>query len=332
MKHHFKNTTAKMLGERANNYPYLVRIHSLISTGFWLILFTLCYLAQFISPEGGLSNLAAHSLLFTIQIILILGGFILTPLWEVGLRHIALDFVRSKNTTHENLLAGFRCSSPLLVSALYQGYRYTLAYLISNISSALILSLLPFSQAFYQDATYLLENPTSPLEGRLIIAAVVIATVFIPILIFTFSQVFYRYRMSDRLILDHEQYNGIIASLESKSLIEGYKKQLFQIDIRYWWYYLANLLSYLLPITLILINGLDIPLTETTEAILLFSAIGSMVIRLLVLILAKPKLAATYAIFYDHLTEQPKRTSKDTVQDTASPSDKPKNTKFPWQY
>jgi uncharacterized membrane protein len=138
--------------------------------------------------------------------------------------------------------------------------------------------------------------------------------------------------MSDRLILDHEQYNGIIASLESKSLIEGYKKQLFQIDIRYWWYYLANLLSYLLPITLILINGLDIPLTKTTEAILLFSAIGSMVIRLLVLILAKPKLAATYAIFYNHLTEQPKRTSKDTVQDTASPSDKPKNTKFPWQY
>lgn len=324
-----KNTAARLLQKSDGTYQRLVRIHSSITVGVWLLLFILSYLIHFLAPEGGLSNLGMHSMIFTTQVILFLVGLFLVPFWETGLSCVAIDFIRGKRNISSDLTEGFRCAKPILGSMVFQGIQYFLVYLISSSATGVVLTLLPLSQTFYQDATVLLQNPDTPLKGRMLIVAVVYSVVFISLLLVLASFIFFRYRMARRVILDDESITGIKAAFQSRTLMKGKLKKLLTLDLSFWWFYIPEFLGILLPASVILISGLDVPLSDNVQTILWATAGGSLLLRLTVNYFAKPKVAANYALFYDRLLTQDDPIVEDGPQ-KAPPKKPPK--RVPWQY
>lgn len=325
-----KKTAAQRLRQDSGTYRRLVRTHSGITVGVWLVLFVLSYLIQFLAPEGGLSNLGTHTMIFAAQITLVLVGLFLTPFWETGLSYVALDFIRGRRNMTGDLTNGFRYLKSILGSMIFRGIQYVLIYLLCSYATSVVLTLLPLSQAFYQDAVTLLQEPSTPLEGRMLIVAVVYGVVFASMLVFLSSQIFYRYRMTRYIILDGENIGGMKAANQSRVLMRGNKGKLLRLDLSFWWFYIPELLGIILPLSVLVISGLDLSLPGNWETASWIIAVFSLVLRLVVHYFAKPKLAAAYALFYEQLLKQD---SEPTVEDAtakSSPKEPPKH--VPWKY
>lgn len=330
MIHRMKYTAAQLLKKSDGSYQQLVRTHSAITVGGWLVLFLLSFFVSFISPEGGLSNLGMQSMIFTAQIILILTGLFLIPFWETGLSWIAMDFVRGRRSIPGDLNEGFRCTKPILGSMVFQGIQYVIGYFLCSSAATVVLTLLPFSQAFYQDAEFLLQNPDTPLKGRMLIVATVYGIVFFSLLLCFLVFISLQYRMSRRVILDNEDLTGIKASAESRKLLKRRKKKLLALDLSFWWFYIPELLGILLPAAAILISGLELSLSPTANIMLWASAAFGLVLRLIIHFIAKPKVAASYALFYEQLITREEEPIVENPPQKASKKAPPKQ--VPWNY
>ena len=327
-----KNTAIHLLQGDTGTYQHLIRVHSTIKVGAWLLLFALGYLIKYLAPDGGLSNLNVHSLLFTAQVLLILVGLFLSPFWETGLSYISLDFIRGRRTMSKDLCEGFRCLKPLLGAMAFQGIQYVLLYFISRSATGVVLTLLPFSQAFYHDAETLLQNPSTPLKGKMLIVAVVYGIVFVSLLLFLSLQVFFRYRITRPIILDDENISSMKASNQSRTLMKGKKKKLFQLDLSLWWFYIPEFLGILLPITVLLISSIEFQIPPHWETALWIAAALSLLLRLAVNYFAKATVCTYYAVFYDSLLNQDE---EPTVEDHSSNSSQKRSKpdkRVPWQY
>lgn len=332
MHHTIKDTAANLLKSRGGTYRRLAHIHSGVTIGAWLVLFIASYLVQYLSPEGGLSNMDTYALIFTAQVVLILLGLILTPFWETGLSYVALDFVRDRRNLTGDLAEGFRCLKPLGGALVFQGVQYALAYLISNSVTVFLLTLLPLPQSFYSDATALLKEPSSPLEGRMLLVAAVYAAVFLIALAFLVSQIFYRYRMTRYLILDDVNAKGVGASLAGMKLMKRNKRKLLKLDLSFWWFYIPEFLGFILPVAVLLLSALQVPLSPRTQTLCWAIAGGCLLLRLVVHLIGKPKLAASYALFYERLLKQEEEPIVEDAPKKSPPPKPQKPTRPPWNY
>lgn len=308
MFRNIKHSATQLLQQNQGSYRHLVRTHSFISTGTWLLLFIICYVIQNLTPDGGLSNLGMHSILLTIQVSLILLRLFMAPLWEKGLTFVALEFVRGHRNTPKELNEGFFHLKPTSGSMFIQGLQYFLMYFISGSVTSLVLTLLPLSQTFYSDITKLLLDPSTPLRGRMLIAAGVYSIVFLCILLYLCLRVFYRYRLTGPIILDNENISGTKATFNSRRLMRGHKKALLKLDLSYWWFHFPSLLGLVVPIFVLFITGSEITLSFKQEATLIMIAALTWLMRLMIHYFTKHKVCAVYVLFYEQLKEQHENT------------------------
>lgn len=302
MYRQMKRKAAALLKENGRTYQRLMRFHCGIAAGIWLVLFLSVYLLLQLSPKEGLSNMDTQAFIFTVQVMLIILGLFLTPFWEAGASYVSLDFIRGKRNYFPDLSVGFRCLKPLSVSMLIRGFQYLLVYYISGTLATFVLQLAPFSQIFYEDLTVLLTEPDTPLQGKMVIVAAVYGFVLTGIIVFLASQLFYRYRMTRYIILDNEETGGMKAIAESKAMMKKKKVKMFRLDLSFWWYHLPQFLGLLLPIGAMLIAIFHLAPSAQVENICWLAAGGSLVLRLVVGLLGKPKVAAVYGLFYQELS------------------------------
>lgn len=322
MNSSIKSAADRLLREDGGSYRRLVRLHSVIASGVWLVIFGLIFMAQYLSPEPSLGNLGTRALLFTSQIVLIALGLLLTPFWETGLSYAALDFIHGKRNMNRDLAEGFRCLKPVCGCLAFQGIQYGLLYFIGNTLTSFILMLFPFSQLFYSDVALLLSDVSVPIRGRFVITAAVYGFFFLSIVIFIGSQLFYRYRLTRYIILDNEEMGGIRATAASRGMMRKNKGKMFKLDLSFWWFHIPGLLGMLLPVAALLLYYLDIHLSTDWQIAGWIAVAVSLVLRLAVNLIGKPKVAATYALFYDRLVN---KESEPIVEDP------PQGYRAPWQ-
>lgn len=327
-----KDSVSRLLKEDTGAYRHLVRTHSGITIGIWTALFILSYLAQFLAPEGGLSNLGMHGLIFTIQVSLIILGLLLTPFWEAGLSYVALDFIRGRRNISADLPQGFRRLKPMSGYLLFFGIQCVLVYFFCRSATSVVLTLLPLPQGIYEDITTLLLDPSTPLKGRMLISSGIYCLVFLGLAGFLLFQIFYRYRMARYIILDDDAMGGVKAASQSRTLMKRNKKMLFLLDLSYWWFYIAELLGIVLPLGVLLIDILDISLPPRLKIAAWAIAAFGLVLRLMVRYFAKPKIAAVYALFYERLLKQEEEPIVEDVPPQSAPKKPSKPDKVPWKY
>ncbi len=295
----------------------------LLHTGIALLVSFLLTLVNFlldqqIAGTGGLSGVGTRTMLTTFQTVLQLAQSIALPFWQLGYTYYILRLSRGHETSPADLCQGFRRFGPvlrlkLITGCIYLGIAFACLYLSST-----IFMLTPWGQQLMA----MLENVTA--DGLVDEAAltqvfsVAMSTYQIPILLLFLScflilaaPFFYRFRMAEYWLMDHESSGAMTALRASRILMRGNCLELLKLDLHFWWYFLLDILISAVCYGDVILEMLDIslPIGSNTSYFLFLGTY--LLLQLGLYVWRRNEVNVPYALFYQSLLpKEPEHTAQ----------------------
>lgn len=305
--------TKEKLSQKPQMMRRLVLIHTAIMLAAELALTLLHFLlARLIGNTSGLSGVGTRSVLTTVQTVLQIASVVILPLWEVGIVRAAMVFMQRGDASENDLTMGFRRTGAVLRFKILEILLFGGMGLICIYVASIIFSLTPLSKPFQELLMPLLttagaspeellaaispEEIQNALLPMIPIAGILAAIVMIPF--------FYRLRMADHVLMDDTPVGALAAMRTSMRLMRGNCRALFRLDLRLWWFYLAQAACMLIGEADRLFPALGERFGENTA---FFGAyIISIVLQLLLLWRCGDFVYGAYVVFHESLTEPDK--------------------------
>ena len=268
-------------------------------------------LSQQIAKTGGLGSMGVRSALTTAQTLLpFVQAFFLMCL-TLGYLSAMLRIARGQYASPNGMRLGFdrfwvllRCT--LLKGLMFGGvavaslYAAMMIYMMTPLANSAVDILMPLvknattSGIMLDDATYAqLMDATAPAMG-------IFGVLFLALA----APLFYRYRMTDYLIIDRPGTGALAALRDSRMMMKGNRWNLFRLDLSMWWYYAAVLVSaavaygdQLLPAL-----GISLPFSDTAAYFVFFGVYLAVIF--VVYYFLRNRVEVTYALAYDSLRPQ----------------------------
>lgn len=262
-----------------------------------------------ISKTGGLQNIGTRSALSTLSSVLPLVQTLVLMCLGLGYTAAVLRLARRQYASEKTLKAGFERFWLLLRARLLQALIYGLLsyvamaiFMLSPFSSRLSSLALSLSAAGAITPEALLNN--TALLASAYEALMPMMVIYCILLVIVVWAVSYRFRLVDYLLIDQPQLGALSALRTSRQKMKGHIKELFKLDISFWWYYLLRALSAgLIYLDMVLaILGVQLPLSSTASFFGVILAYLGSDFALNYFFLNRVEMA--YALFYDILNPQ----------------------------
>lgn len=265
------------------------------------------FLDSRIAQTGSLDGIGLRSILSTVQLAVSSFTMIALPFWNIGHTAAALEISRSQQAKTDLLLEGFRRFGPVLRYQLLQVILiFVLAVASINVGNVLF-SLTPMALPLTMQMMEIMENMSaSPdyVPDPAVMEALLKGTV--PLLIgcavlflVLYILVAYRLRLVPWLLMDEPRCGALAAVASSVRRMRGCCLSLFLLDLRFWWFYLAEVLIAALCYGDLLLPLLGVSLPFSQDAAYFLFYVAAMVAQVALYGYAKNRLAVTYAEFYD---------------------------------
>ena len=264
-------------------------------------------LSQQIAKTGGLGSMGVRSALTTAQMLLPIVREVFLMCLTLGYLATMLRIARGQYASPNGMRLGFdrfwvllRCT--LLKGLIFGGvamaslYVASMIYMMTPLSNSAVDILMPLvknagtSGILLDDATYAQLRATAP-------AMVIFGVLFLALS----APLFYRYRMTDYLIIDRPATGALAALRDSRVMTKGNRWNLFRLDLSMWWYYAAMLVSaaigygdQLLPDL-----GITLPFSDTVAYFLSFGVY--LAVTFVIFYFLRNRVEVTYALAYDSL-------------------------------
>lgn len=287
----------------------------LFHTGIVLLLAAVITLVDFlleraISNTAGLGGMAMRSVLSTAQSILRIVQIVALPFWQIGYTFYTLQVAQNKHADFSTFLEGFRRFGVVLRLNLFTGAIYMLVTLLCTYVSTFLFLMSPWGSALleplYQFSSgeaidpEMLDALISNISTE---ATVPVLCIFVPCFLILCAPFFYRYRMAAFWLMDHPQNGALAAMHTSRKLMQGKRKALFCMDLKFWWFYLLDLLVTAICYGDLLLSTLGVALPISADAsYFLFFGIY-LVCQLILYYCVRNEVGVTYAHLYLKLTE-----------------------------
>lgn len=266
-----------------------------------------------ISKTGGLQNIGTRSMLSTLNSALPLIQTLVLMCLGLGYTAAILRVIRRQYASEKTLKAGFErfwvlLRARLLMMLIYGGIAFALSYLamaiymLTPLSSQLTTLILPIVSSGSFSPEALLNDDALLFSVYQAIMPMMI--IYCLLLIPAIWAISYRFRLVDYLLIDQPRLGAMAAMRTSNQKMKGNVKQLFKVDISFWWYYLLRALSMsLIYLDLVLaILGVQLPLSSLAQFVLVTVLYLGSDFALNYFLLNRVE--ATYALFYDILNPQ----------------------------
>ena len=287
------------LQQSDGHFSRLVFIHSAIAAGASLVSLLISWFATSISPGGGLSNMDTQNMLSTVHTLFRLAITVATPMWQASLIFCALRFIQNKECSGSDLAEGFRRWGPILSSLILRSVIYFGIILVSYFITCLIISFMPIPGRVYLEFSALLTAATPQMSAEILYFLGLCALVFFVTLCCLLIPKLYFHRLVEYRIVDTCHYSGLAAILHSRILMKGHRKELFFLDLSFWWFYLLEAGVVILSVAYMFIPNLNMNIQVAAFA----STAVALLLQLVLYRFAKPKLMITYALYYQQLCE-----------------------------
>ena len=271
-------------------------------------------LSQQIAKTGGLGSMGVRSALTTVQTLLPFVQAVFLMCLTLGYLSAMLRIARGQYASPNGMRLGFdrfwvllRCT--LLKGLIFGGvavaslYVAMMIYMMTPLSNSAVDILMPLVKSagtsgqlgiMLDDATYTqLMSATAP-------AMAIFGVLFLALA----APLFYRYRMTDYLIIDRPGTGALAALRDSRMMMKGNRWNLFRLDLSMWWYYAAVLVSaavaygdQLLPAL-----GISLPFSDTAAYFVFFGVYLAVIFA--VYYFLRNRVEVTYALAYDSLRPQ----------------------------
>ncbi len=285
----------------------------LLHTGTFLLISALLSLINYlleqqIASTGGLSGIGTRSLLTTVQTVLQLAQSIALPFWQIGYTYYTLHLAQGQDTEPMDLTKGFRRFGPVFRLKLVTGFIYLgIAFACLYLSSALFM-ITPWGQelmTMLEDVmaedlldeatlTQLLSTATSAYQLPII-------ALFLSCFLLLSAPLFYRFRMAEYWLMDHEPCSAMNALRASRILMRGNCMHLLKLDLHFWWYFLLDgLISAICYGDMLLeLLGISLPIDANVAYFLFFGAYA--LLQLGLYVWRRNEVNVTYALAYQSL-------------------------------
>lgn len=239
------------LADRHPPYGRLVFTHAAVSSAFMLMVSLIGFvLERTVADTTGLDGFGTAAALKTVHMTLSVLGNILLPFWQLGLLYTSVRVIRGQNAQFPMLAQGFRRIRPLV------GYYAMFLLIIFAVAMACFYALvLPFScmpippeletainALDFTDAAQIMAFQEEYYQEILLYSApflVVFSIVYGAVVL----NLNYRFRMCGYLLLE-DQRAGVMQSFRlSSRMTKSEKKNLFLLDLSFWWYHLLSVLA-----------------------------------------------------------------------------------------
>ena len=304
----------------------LVAIHSGVSIGIGLLLSVLSYLLQQgIAGTGGLSGIGMRTVLETCQMVLQLANTILLPFWAMGYIRAVLQWTTWEKTEPSVLLQGFRNWGPVLRLQILQGILYVALMILGGQLASVIYLMTPAAQDVYAQMQQVLASgitdSTALLESEAYLEATMAMAPYILIgaLVFV-APMAYRLRFASYVLMDVPQMGALRSMLLSWHMTRRNCLALLKLDLRFWWFYLAQLLIAALGYGDLLLPLLGVELGISADAAMFGFYIAALICEFGLFVWQKNRVFTLYGMVYRQLTaprEEPPQ---------------PQPTNVPWTY
>jgi hypothetical protein len=291
----------------------LTLIHAGISAAAGFLVTLMSYLLSLgMDQVGGLSGMSHLAALETAQTILEVLLSILGPFWALGFIAAAIHWARGNDPTPHTLLTGLRRWGPVLRMMLLQGFLYVGVMMLCAQVGSFVYMLTPFATQLQAILLPLANTDVAQLESLeqlllgldydalLHIALTMIPFLFLPGLILVVLLA-YRMRLAPYILMDEPRCGAVFAVIMSFKLTRKHTLELFRLDLNFWWFYVLEaviaLLCYgelILPLL-----GLELGINPVLASFLFYAL--ALVCQTGLYIWQKPRIFATYALFYDGL-------------------------------
>lgn len=265
-----------------------------------------------IADTGGLSGMGLRSVLSTVQSLLTMFQSIALPFWGLGLTYAMLMIARNHRPQTGALLEGFRRFGPMLRLLLLEGLIYLGIGLAAVQFGVMIFSMTPLIQPVMEVLEPMMDslmtNPEIMMDPELtqqvndamtpmlIGCGVLFLLVMIPVA--------FRLRLAQLRLLEDDRCGALRAMGESMRLTRGNCLHLLKLDLRFWWFYLAQVGVSLVTFADLLLPAVGIRLPMEGELAFWLCYTLGMLLQLGVYYLAKDRVSVTYALAYDAIRQE----------------------------
>ena len=268
-------------------------------------------LSQQIAKTGGLGSMGVRSALTTVQTLLPFVQAVFLMCLTLGYLATMLRIARGQYASPNGMRLGFdrfwvllRCT--LLKGLIFGGvavaslYVAMMIYMMTPLSNSAVDILMPLVKSagtsgqlgiMLDDATYTqLMSATTPAMAIFGVLFLVLA-----------APLFYRYRMTDYLIIDRPGTGALAALRDSRMMMKGNRWNLFRLDLSMWWYYAAVLVSAAIAYgdQLLPALGISLPFSDTAAYFVFFGVYLAVIFA--VYYFLRNRVEVTYALAYDSL-------------------------------
>lgn len=260
-----------------------------------------------IANTGSLSGIGLRSVLSTVQMAVSLFTMIAMPFWNIGHTAAALEISRNSRAKSGLLLEGFRRFGPvlryqllqcvlvfaLLVASMNVG---NILFSLTPMAGPLVARMMAVMDEMYASPTY---EPDPAVMEAILADSVPLVLLCAAVFLILYALVAYRLRLVPWLLMDEPRCGVLRAAASSLQRMKGLCGALFLLDLRFWWFYLAEVLIALLCYGDLLLPLLGVTLPVSQDAAYFLFYIAAMAAQVALYGFAKNKLAVTYATFYD---------------------------------
>ncbi len=291
----------------------VVLLHALPALLLPLIVMAInLFLDTQVDETGGLSGIGLRSTLQTVQAVLSTALSFLLPFWQLGLVFTAMRINAGNAAKSDDLFEGFRRWGGALRLQLCRDFRYILKMMGGVLLGSLLFSATPLSSGLVETFTAISEDPTLAnltgeelmilLQSRIsvgdyitlyLLCAVGALVMVVPL--------FYKYRLSDYVLLSEDKPRALASLYESSRLMQGNRMRLFKLDLHFWWYFLLAFLAAFVSYGDLLLPLFNISLPVTPNIAAAIFAFISAILQFLLYYFFRGRVETTYACVYESL-------------------------------
>lgn len=291
----------------------LTLIHTGIVAGAGLLVAVLSYLVNIgIGSTGGLSGIGTRAALQTAQTVLQLLSTVLTPFWTMGFVAAALQYADKGNPTPRTLLAGFSAWGPVLRLLLLQALLYFAASMVMVQLGSILYSISPAADKLYAlveqvtvggmvDAEALAQL-MDQMDAQTLLSLLlsVLPYLLLPSLIVV-VYLAYRMRFAPYLLMNFPRMGALLAITQSFKLTKGNCFSLLKLDLRFWWFYLLEVLVGMLCYGDLVLAAFGVDWGNIGWLASLLFYILALAVQIGLYVWKKPEVYTSYALFFKSL-------------------------------
>ncbi len=304
--------------ERAPSARKILPIYLAVSMALTVLLSLLdLLLSSRISGTSGLSGMSSRAILSTAQTVLPYVSIFFALYWDLGYQSAMLRISRGQQADEKTLLHGFSLFGPALRSFLLQSAMYVALLLLCSYAGSLIFMMLPLSDPLTELLTPFLTESTI-LSGQLVLddatmlamMKAMLPALALILIVYAIAviPIAYRLRMVNYALLDAPRAGAFAAIRASRAILKGHCKELFKLDLSFWWYYLLTVLASVVCYgdSILALFGVELPIPASISGYV-FYALYVVAVFAINLPL-RNRIEQVYALAYDALRPKPQST------------------------